>query len=165
MTVKFANTINQSIVHQLWKETQSWTVGFYSGTQPANAEFMITNWSSGDNYRANWLGGFNSATWNNSFLTQSNTTGLTSANSYVTLNETKTFTPTNSGTAEWALMLGLSTTLSTTVNWNNAWKAIIVPVTDSVTPGGIFRLDSTSLVSGVTSTVTDFTFISASGEP
>jgi len=166
MTIKFANTVNQSLVFKLWEESgTSYTVGFYSGTQPANAEFMISNWSSGNNYRANYLGGFQSGTFGPTDLTQTNTTGLIAANSYVTLNSTKTFTASATGTAAWAIMIGSSVVLSTSYSWNNNLSVIVVPVTDSVTPGGIFRVDSTSFVSGSLVTVTGFTFISASGEP
>lgn len=168
MAVKFANTINQSLVFSLFKRS-SFSIGFFSGTQPT-ANYLISNYSSGDNIRNNYLGGIINETFSNAWLTQNDATGLISDSSSVVLagGTVRTFTATATGVCGGWAMVGVFTNVNFTNITNSAlataYRFWIVPVTDSLTPGGIIRLDTLSFTSGSTITITDFTFVSSAGE-
>lgn len=170
MAIKIANTVNISLVYSLFfasGSTKSGALGFFSGAQPT-AHYWSNNYDTGDILRNNYLGGINS--WYYTYLTHTNTTGLTADSSYMTLNSTQSFTASATGTCGYVVWTNRSSDYA--LNWsaetNSTWTAfsvMILPVTDALTPGGIIRVDDVNFVSGSTVTITDFTFISSAGEP
>lgn len=162
MAIKFANTINVGMTYHMGVIIKS--IGFFSGTQPT-AAYITTNWTSGDNIRANYLGKIE---WNGfSSATQYNTSRFSGDTSYSLLTGSMpTFTAAGTGTCTFAILwyIGGLTFTTTTEATMAAARFAVVPVTDSLTPGGIIRLNTTSITSGDTITVTDFTFIAAGGE-
>lgn len=166
MAIVFQKSINQNFLYRTLRYPGSiygsfYSVGFFPGTQPT-AETLLEQWTT---YRSSCLGTMTAATFNNPNFTFTGVDG----NWTVDMPTSRTLTAIGTDFCEWAVMLymgrnDLSTVPNASFNMTSSNMFIVVPVTDSVTPGGIFRMDDCNLVSGETYTVTGFTWISSGGQ-
>lgn len=162
MAIKFANTINPTLAYAVGSGNKS--IGFFSGTQPTAAH-ITTNYTTGDIIRDNYLGKIEYNTF--SLNTQYNTNKFNGDTSYVNLTSSNpTWSATGTGTCVYAIICPLTSFNFTTATDATmaALRFTVVPVTDSLTTGGIIRLNTVTITSGDTITITDFTFIAAGGE-
>lgn len=167
MAIVFEKSINNNFLYRTLRYTDGsvsgsyYSVGFFPGTQPL-AETLKSQWTT---YRSSCLGTMSSGTFNNANFTFTGVDG----NWTVDMPTSRTLTAQGTGFCEWAVMLwvgrnDLGTVPNASYNMPSTDIIIVVPVTDSVTPGGIFRLDDCNLVSGDTYTVTGFTWNSTGGQ-
>lgn len=164
MAIKFANTINSGLAYNLGGSVNR-SIGFFSGTQPTAAH-ITTNYTTGDNIRNNYLGGL--VYLGGSVGTQYNGTRFAADNSYTLLTGSNpTFVAAATGTCTYAILTNQSTAFSFTTATDatmTSARFAVIPVTDSLTAGGIIRLNTVSFTSGGTITITDYTFYASGGE-